>query len=255
MSRLAENSWERATIGDRPKSCFYDRDIDQYMLDSDAEFDDGATCGVRETETDEEREVYGDTVKVCNDFAPFEGANGPGPVSGSDEVTGSSHLLSHVADRYITLDWPSGIAQSEGSFYRCTRSTKTNYKTYVPSGHQIRTKITVDWCYDYRNRVEMVQTLRASSEIYASESTLILHKFCEWYEGYSPSDPNETIWQYEHPDEDEGELLDWGYTSQVKAKYGNKKIKKSWGKLIPACSTTVFSAQATVTADWEGQAG
>ena len=119
----------------------------------------------------------------------------------------------------------------------------------------LRTAITVDWCYDYRNRVEMVQTLRASSGIYASDSVVILHKFCGWYDGYSPSDPNETIWQYEHEDEDEDELLDWGYTSQVKAKYGNKYIKKSWAKLIPPCSTTVFSAQATVTADWEGQAG
>ncbi len=104
----------------------------------------------------------------------------------------------------------------------------------------------------------MVQTLRASSEIHSSASPKILHKFCEWYDGYSPGDPNETIWQYERPDEDEDEdeveLLDWGYTSQVKAKYGNKKIKKSRGKLIPDCTTTVFSAQATVTADWEGQA-
>ena len=99
----------------------------------------------------------------------------------------------------------------------------------------------------------MVQTLRATWEFYDSASPLILQQFCGWVDGHSPSNPNETIWQYEHPDDQD--VLDWGYTGQVRAKYGNKKIFKGLAKLIPACSTTVLTVQATVTADWEGNAG
>ena len=236
VSRPAENAWETSTIGDRPKSCSYVQTIDQYMFSPDAEFPDSAICGIRKTNTDAEREVYGDKVKVCNDFAPFEGGNGPGPVSDSVGNSSRSHLESHIADRYLPLDWPADYALSEGDSYRCTRFTKTSNEKYVPHGHHLRTKITVDWCYDWRHRVEMVQTLRATSELYESESVLILQKFCGWVDGHSPSNPNETIWQYEHPDDQD--VLDWGYTSQVRAKYGNKYINKNWANLIPACSTS-----------------
>ena len=125
LSRPAENAWETSTIGDRPKSCSYVQTIDQYMFSPDAEFPGSATRGTRKTNPDAEREVYGDKVKVCNDFAPFEGGNGPGPVSDSVGNSSRSHLESHIADRYLHLDWP------EGDFYRCTRFTKTSNETYA----------------------------------------------------------------------------------------------------------------------------
>ena len=131
LSRPAENAWETSTIGDRPKSCSYVQTIDQYMFSPDAEFPDSATRGTRKTKTDAEREVYGDKVKVCNDFAPFEGGNGPGPVSDSVGNSSRSHLESHIADRYLHLDWPADYALSEGDFYRCTRFTKTSNETYA----------------------------------------------------------------------------------------------------------------------------
>lgn len=69
VARPAENRWERALFGDVIKKCSGIATInDTYILDENAVFPNGATCGERPAQNDDERRAFGgDTVKVCND--------------------------------------------------------------------------------------------------------------------------------------------------------------------------------------------
>ena len=68
ISRAAENAWETGVFGDAAdaiKRCT-NTTSEVYRLDYKAVFPNGARCGTRPAINDEEREIHGDNVKVCN---------------------------------------------------------------------------------------------------------------------------------------------------------------------------------------------
>ena len=113
ISRQAENDWEEAKFGssgDAIKACVGTRVINEYVFDPDAVFPDGLACGERKPKTDIERQVFGDTVTVCNEH--------PGTGSGTDytdrddQSSGGasgprSHNQNHLVDGTPFLSWPA----------------------------------------------------------------------------------------------------------------------------------------------------
>lgn len=94
VSRPAENPWEKGVFGagnDAIKSCAGGRTINEYLFNPDAVFPDGAVCVERPAETDLERRIYGDTVKVCKEHPTLEGSSRRAAPDGG--VSGQSHSV------------------------------------------------------------------------------------------------------------------------------------------------------------------
>ena len=127
VSRAAENPWEKGMFGtgsDAVKSCSGGRTLDRYLYDPDAVFPDDATCGERPAETDRERSVYGDTVKVCNKHPNLDDNGGGSDDAGQGTApdggaSGQSHSVDHEVDADRLLTWPNQHAQPKRGFTDC----------------------------------------------------------------------------------------------------------------------------------------
>ena len=256
VSRPAENDWEKAMFGPKPKSCSGSSEDLIYIRDPDAVFPNDAVCGWRPAADAEEREFHGDNVLVCNDTPPAEGD----PTAPASKTDDAKFYSSGGVDAYVYTNWPSRYAEAGGRLDKCIRRTQTRQNYY--SGTQWVTgdgffpvSVTVDWCYRWRHRVQYFQTIRAEAwqppeRFFSGIWYKFPWKFCGWVTGMSPDDPHEIVWQYGYP------KTNWGYSSLVMAQYGvhpsagrNKSLK-----YLPNCyPATKFTGGAGILVDWEGQ--
>ena len=269
VARPAENRWERTLFGDVIKKCSGIASvIDTYILDQDAVFPNGAICGERTAQNEEERRDFGgDTVKVCN--AHPDEVDQDVPMSHSD-VTGATHTSTHTV-RWASVRWPARYAtEYDTNNMRCKNGNVRNRNTYpVPlrPDYRYTTTITVRWCYHYRSHVDAVQTIGSATTTSvpnAARRTLYGFQFCGWRPGkpdYFPETnnnryPHEILWHYLHPVA--RGYLPWGYTSTVTPWYGDVgKIERNRYGVITTqtrtCQSEWFRNPTRIIADWEGR--
>ena len=109
VSRSAENAWEEGLFGsadDAVQSCTATTRLNHYRYDPDAVFPGGETCGERPTETELERRIFGDVMKVCNEHPDDPSSRGITPTG---RISGQSHSVHHRVDHYGLLTWPKWL--------------------------------------------------------------------------------------------------------------------------------------------------
>lgn len=193
VSRPAENPWERGVYGATVKSCGHSETVDQYKLDFDAVFPDGARCGERKPENEQERSKFGNRVRVCNDFDPIDQ---PRQTDGTGGVSGRTHLNDHIPNKHH-ISPAHHLIEDYGRIHTCESEKFRHPTTY--HGDTVYVWITARRCYDWGNRVERVRTIASTSgaDLPAGAEPF---RFCGWETGKSPETPYEVVWEYIHPE-------------------------------------------------------
>ena len=119
---------------------------------------------MRNPKTDIERQVFGETVTVCNEHLGMDsGTDRTGRDDQSSEGSSGprSHDQNHLVDGTPFLSWPATYALPEGSSSICTNREQRYAQSHRNWGFE--TWITGGWCYDWRQEVTQVHTLPAST--------------------------------------------------------------------------------------------
>ena len=254
LSRGAENAWERVAVGDTVKRCYGASEVtDLYLFDAKAKIAEDERCQERTAKNDTEREVFGHTVKVCNQHAV------PGGYSGDDDGS-----RDHVNTHRPRIERISLARNKYGDYDHtvyCTSAQLT--QTSRRFGRNVDMAITIRWCHDNGSRVDEVQTVYTVPESYTDAFVGSSHQFCEWV--HHESKPDDVLWRYFHADGGGYAYLEYG--SAVEARYGNKRntefvdffiyIPQRWVKIpfpvtIRACSEGFFNNRAAVVGENDG---